>query len=412
MTCHLDSPMDERDEKWAQILGVRLKFSNFAYMKKTLLAIVAVMLALAPAAARGLKGKVIYVNPGHGGWTINDRPHATMNYEEMDTMSFFESKTCLWKGLELRDRLEAAGARVIMSRTTNGWVAVGDKNATANDRVETYADENGQQQLITLEKIACQVDSINPDYFIALHSNATGGGDGKTVNYLLYMYRGETGNDYAHGSIDRARVAFPYAWDNPLTVWTSSSPDDMYVAGDLTWMGGTPPGKPNVLGYTGWLAVLKHRVPSFLVEGSFHSYQPERQRLMNRDYCRMEGIRHFRGINAWFGGKPEKHGYIAGTIKSADERVDDPRFTYKEGTDDQWLPLNGAMVYLLNDRNVRIRHYQVDNEWNGFFGFFYLKPGKYTLVYEVPGYESVSEQVVVKKDHTTYCKPRLHRINH
>ena len=70
------------------------------------------------------------------------------------------------------------------------------------------------------------------------------------------------------------------------------------------------------------------------------------------------------------------------------------------------------MVYLLNDRNVRIRHYQVDNEWNGFFGFFYLKPGKYTLVYEVPGYESVSEQVVVKKDHTTYCKPRLHRIDH
>ena len=165
-------------------------------MMKRIVAITAVfIIALAPVAAKGLKGKVVYVNPGHGGWTINDRPHATMNYEEMDTMSFFESKTCLWKGLELRDRLQAAGARVIMSRTTNGWVSVGDKNATANDREETYADENGQQQLITLFKIASQVDSLNPDYFIALHSNATGGGDGKKVNYLLYMYRGDTGND-------------------------------------------------------------------------------------------------------------------------------------------------------------------------------------------------------------------------
>ena len=168
----------------------------FCDMKNRIILVAVVVMALLPAAAKGLKGKVIYVNPGHGGWTINDRPHATMNYEEMDTMSFFESKTCLWKGLELCDRLKAAGAKVIMSRTRNGWVAEGDKNATHYDRFETLADENGEQQLITLQKIACQVDSINPDYFIALHSNATGGGDGKKVNYLLYMYRGETGNDY------------------------------------------------------------------------------------------------------------------------------------------------------------------------------------------------------------------------
>ena len=379
----------------------------FCAMKNIIITVAVVLLALTPAAAKGLKGKVIYVNPGHGGWTVNDRPHATMNYEAMDTMSFFESKTCLWKAQELRDRLKAAGAKVIMSRTRNGWVAEGDKNATRNDRFETYADENGEQQLITLQKIACQVDSINPDYFIALHSNATGGEDGKTVNYLLYMYRGETGNDYAKGSIERAKVAFPYAYDNPLTVWTVKE-TDRYIAGDLSWMGGTPPGEPNVLGYTGWLAVLKHRVPSFLVEGSFHSYQPERQRLMNRDYCRMEGIRHFRGINAWFGGKPEKCGYIAGTIKSADEVIDNPRFKYKEDTDDQWLPLNGSIVYLLDSHNVRIRHYKVDNEWNGFFGFFYLKPGKYSLIYEAPGYETIIEKVEVKKNETTYCKPRLH----
>ncbi len=85
----------------------------FCTMKNIITLVAAMLLALAPAAATGLKGKVIYVNPGHGGWTVNDRPHATVNYESMDTMSFFESKTCLWKALELRDRLKAAGARVI-----------------------------------------------------------------------------------------------------------------------------------------------------------------------------------------------------------------------------------------------------------------------------------------------------------
>ena len=380
----------------------------FVPMKKTIALIAAMVLALVPAAAKGLKGKVIYVNPGHGGWTVNDRPHDTMNFEAMDTMSFFETKSNLWKGLELRDRLKAAGARVIMSRTRNGWVVAGDKNATANDRPETYADENGQEQLIDLFKIASQVDSINPDYFIAIHSNATGGGDGKKVNYLLYMYRGETGNDYAKGSIDRAKVAFPFVYDNPLTVW-SVKETDRYIAGDLSWMGGTPPGEPNALGYTGWLSVLKHKVPSFLVEGSFHSYQPERQRLMNRDYCRLEGVRHFMGINAWFDGKPEKHGYIAGTIKSADEQINDPRFNYIDGSDDQWLPLNGARVYLLDSRGVRIRHYQVDNEYNGFFGFFYLKPGRYTLVCEAPGSETATEQIEVKRGEISYYLPRLHK---
>ena len=77
-------------------------------MKKTFLAIFALLVTSMPLAAQGLKGKVIYVNPGHGGWTVNDRPHSTINYEAMDTMSFFESKTCLWKALELRNRLKAA----------------------------------------------------------------------------------------------------------------------------------------------------------------------------------------------------------------------------------------------------------------------------------------------------------------
>ena len=203
------------------------------------------------AMAGGLKGKVIYVNPGHGGWTANDRPIETINYVVMDTMGFFETKTNLWKGLELRDRLVKAGARVVMSRTRNGWVTAGQKNATARDRAETWSDENGQQQITTLQTIAMNVDSINPDYFLSIHSNATGGDDGKLCNYLALVYRGETGKAYAEGSDERAKQAYPYIWDNPLTVWTDKNSDAPFITGDLTWMGATPPGNPNALGYTG-----------------------------------------------------------------------------------------------------------------------------------------------------------------
>lgn len=376
-------------------------------MKRITSIVFSIVLTASTICAGGLKDKVIYVNPGHGGWTANDRPLATINYEAMDTMSFFETKSNLWKGLELRDRLVKAGAKVVMSRTRNGYVAAGQKNATALDRPETYCDEYGQQQLTTLQTIAMNVDSINPDYFVSMHSNATGGEDGKLCNYLVLVYRGETGNDYAKGSIERAEQAYPYIWDNPLTTWTSSSPEKPFITGDLTWMGATPPGDANKLGYQGYLGVMKHRVPSFLAEGSFHSYQPERQRLLNRDYCRYEGLRFYRAIKAWFGAGPDEVGHIVGTVKSATEHLEHPLYKYVPGSDDQWLPINGAMVYLKDNRGVTVRAYRTDGNYNGFFSFFDLKPGKYAIVVEKQGYAPVEMDVQVKADNISCLKPRL-----
>lgn len=376
-------------------------------MKRITTLLIAAATVMGMAASDGLKGKVIYVNPGHGGWTANDRPIATINYAEMDTMGFFETKTNLWKGLALRDRLVKAGAKVVMSRTRNGYVTAGQKNATPLDRPETFCDEYGQQQLTTLQTIAMNVDSINPDYFVSMHSNATGGPDGKLCNYLVLVYRGETGNDYAKGSIARAEQAYPYIWDNPLSVWTSSSPEKPFITGDLTWMGATPPGNPNAIGYTGYLGVMKHRVPSFLAEGSFHSYQPERQRLLNRDYCRYEALRFYRAIKAWFGEKPDKVGHIVGTVKSATEHFEHPLYKYVPESDDQWLPINGAMVYLKDGRGTTVRGYHTDGNYNGFFSFYDLKPGKYTIVVDARGYDTMTFTAEVKADEITAVKPRL-----
>ena len=59
--------------------------------------------------ATDLKDARIYINPGHGGWTANDRPMATINYAQMDIRGFFETNTNLIKGLALRDELVKAG---------------------------------------------------------------------------------------------------------------------------------------------------------------------------------------------------------------------------------------------------------------------------------------------------------------
>ena len=36
--------------------------------------------------ANDLSEARIYINPGHGGWGPNDRPMATINYAQMDTL--------------------------------------------------------------------------------------------------------------------------------------------------------------------------------------------------------------------------------------------------------------------------------------------------------------------------------------
>ena len=393
-------------------------------MMKKFMLIMLVCMCVKCGWAKGLKGKTIYLNPGHGGYTTGDRPTATINHEMMDTLSFYETRSNLWKALETRTHLLRDGAKVIMSRTKSGYVTQAqmekgllnenqeshavpskDKVDPRFNRVETDDDGTGQQQIVALERIACQVDSIKPDYFLSMHSNAHK--NGSKVNYLVMLFRGETGKPYFENSDSMARVMWPYVFHNPLSVWSHYAIDKPAVVGDISWMGGTPPGTPNRIGVNGYYAVLKFRAPGFLVEGSFHTYDPERQRLLNRDYCRLEGIRYYRGIRAYFRGKPEKVGYIAGTLKSATEMMDHPRYTYREGTTDQWKPINQGMVYLYDDRGVNIKAYLTDQEWNGVFAFFDLKPGTYTLRYKAYGYEEFSEKVVVKADQTTYTLPQL-----
>ena len=104
--------------------------------------------------------------------------------------------------------------------------------------------------------------------------------------------------------------------------------------------------------YEGYLGVLKHGVPGFLLEGYFHTYQPARHRALNPDYCKQDAVRMSRGLAAIFNLPAETTGYIMGTVKDLHEIIVNPVFHYAPRTNDQWLPLNGATVTLFKVRKV------------------------------------------------------------
>ena len=394
-------------------------------MKKTLLLMAACVVSIAMFAT-DLTGKRIYINPGHGSWGPNDRPNATIPYPNLpttgmpDTVGFYESNTNLWKCLELRDKLEAAGAYVLMSRTQSGpWpyeMVDGDYpdyTWTAYQALPDYEKYNRG-----LLDIADEAEANNMDYFISVHSNAAT--EGNTVNYLSYFYRGkEDGTYVVPGAKDMCKRSWYHAFEcrsmdglEPTNYDTRDPETSKHILADIDFYkkdgktqeyDATLPSTGKT--YTGYLGVLHHGVPGFLVEGYFHTYQPARHRALNPDYCKQEGIRYFRGIVDYFKADPETKGYILGTVKDEHNPFTHELYKYAANTNDQYAPLNGAVVTLSTEAGEQIATYTVDQNYNGLFYFPNLEPGTYKLDAVMDGYKPLHRQyqtVVVEANATSY----------
>ena len=353
----------------------------------------------------------IYVNPGHGSWnTANCRNMRTINYPNYgDTLGFWESNTNMWKCYALQEKLLAAGHTVKMSRTKTGGTSL---------QYSSQYDKN-------LSVIAMESENWGSDYFISVHSNAAATDDygNALVNYPSYFYRGTmnrpTHNPYVKNSDKMAIAAWPHTFiihDNKMefnSYWSMTNPG---IYGDITQMGG----QSTVNGYTGYFGVLKHGDPGYLVEGYFHVYSPARRRAMNPDWCRQEGVRHYRGIQAWYGNtKPETKGYIMGYIRTKDKKLTHNFYKPKPGTNDEYHPINGAKVVLRNAKNEVIKtncyhhvarmlknqdYYTTDHQYNGVFVYENLAPGEYTMYFHASGYKDVVQKITVKADQTSYCE--------
>ena len=389
-------------------------------MKKTLLLMAACVVSIAMFAT-DLTGKRIYINPGHGSWGPNDRPNATIPYPNLastgmpDTCGFYETNTNLWKCLELRDRLEAAGAYVMMSHTKGGpWPYEKVDGEYPDYTWEAY------QQLPDIEKynrplleIADEAEANNMDYFISVHSNAAT--DGNTVNYLAYFYRGDNaGNHVVPGAIDRCKRSWYHSFEcrsmdglEPTNYDTRDPETSKHILADIDFYhssyDATLPSSGKT--YTGYLGVLHHGVPGFLVEGYFHTYHPARHRALNPDYCKQEGIRYYRGIVDFYGAEPDTKGYILGTVKDEHNAFVHELYKYAANTNDQYAPLNGAVVTLSKENGEVVGTYTVDNNYNGLFYFPDLEPGTYKLDAVAEGYKPLHRKyqtVVVEANATSY----------
>ena len=405
-------------------------------MKKIFMILAAALLTVSMSAA-DLAGKRIYVNPGHGSWGPNDRPMATIPYPELpktgmpDTLGFYESNTNLWKCMYLGEKLEAAGATVLYSRTQSGpWpyeMKDGDypdytynKGGSIADPTigwqysdGYYAHPDYEKYNRSLSEICREVEANNIDYFISVHSNANS--EGSTANFPLMLYRGPDaysganavdGAEYVEGSSEKAKLANEEKLKIMKAGIDVASSTNLNIRGDWNFYGSTSTLTINGKTYKGYLGVMKHGASGFLSEGYFHTCQPARHRALNPDYCHMEGLDYYRAIIRYYGADAETKGYIVGTVKDANNKMNHSLFNYAPKTNDQWVPCNGAEV-ILKKAGVEVARYQVDDFYNGVFVFEGLEPGDdYTLDATCSGYHPLAQDqkvaLTVKANETTY----------
>ena len=387
----------------------------------------------------------IYINPGHGTYTSNDRPMATIkhgafNSSKVDTAGFFESNTNMQKAYGLLDKLKEYGVPYDPSKPITGKNQVNIRMSHATTGTSP-----------ALSTVAQEAKTMNADMFISIHSNAnTGTGDNPSghtnFNQLLFLHRGWDGIPYVDGSDEMAMACWNHAiknehmhfnWlDNPTVVYNDGKVysgrkyyptykdedgNPYWIKGDVTFQYGyTDPN--NSGGYTRYYGVLNHEIPGFLVEGYDHTYRPAMHRAMNDDVCRHEGELYARGINDYFGwGKKDSYGKIYGIVRDQSVTMNNTYFSiiqnptldtnkYIDPVDNK-QPLNNVIVSLYNSDGEEVDTYTTDDEWNGVYMFKKVAPGTYTIKHSLDGYKEVTKTVTVVANETNYIDINMRSYN-
>lgn len=188
----------------------------------------------------GLRGKVIVVDPGHGG----NNPGAVAN-------GVHEADINLGVGLKLRDRLRQAGATVIMTRDTDRNVAPG-------------ASSLGEELQARIDMI----ESNHADIFVSVHSNEN---PDPSIAGAMTFYPSGKSSALAR-EVQSALVRETSAVDK------GTEPATFYVLRNAT-------------------------VPAILVEMGFVSNAGEAAKLNSDAYCNKVAQGVFNGIAKYFQNK-------------------------------------------------------------------------------------------------------------
>jgi len=341
-------------------------------MKKLMTLICGMLLS-----ASALFASDVYINPGHGDWSATDRPLATVRHAVYDTLGFFESNTNLWKGLYLREQLEAAGLTVTMSRTDCG---VGRNK--------------------DLDVIAAEAEACGASYFISIHSNANQ--EPGLTNWPSFFYH--SGEGGIRGQSDVMSQEANTAW---LEIWTTdvNATDKLeyctytsYITGDL---------RPD----DGYYGVLWTAVPGYMAEAYFHTYRPSRHRCLNPDRCCVEGYLYGKAIKSWFDKPASTTGMIYGIVCDAQNDATPDLYLPTQPGWQAKTPLEGVRVQLRTTTGELVtgidcypyvaRHltdqayYTTDDNYNGVFVFKDVAPGNYKMDFLKYGYNDTTINITV-----------------
>lgn len=318
------------------------------------------------AEAKSLKGVKVYINPGHGGYTSNDRPIHIYPFVANDSAGYWESKSNLYKGLHLYHILDSLGCKPYLSRT---------KNTEADDR--------------DLSGIAAEANSLGCDLFFSIHSNA-----GENVNRPLMLYRENSiGTPRYPENVTISKLMWKNFHSSKLPIWTN---DNEYVVGDLTFY-------QNM--WSGGLGVLRTLyVPGLLSEGSMHEHRPEAYRLMNDDVWWLEAWHIAKSIIEFYDAD-EKFvtGNVAGIVyDNHNLREKDMPVNFTVFGRDKFAPINGAYIELLDKSGNVVQTRTTDNIYNGAYVFRNVTPGQYTVKVQHNEYYTETYDVTVTAMETTY----------
>lgn len=200
-----------------------------------------------------LRGKRIFIDPGHGG---DDRKNKSY------TGKIVEADVNLRVALNLRDFLVQAGATVIMSRVSDQTVDLKYRSIMANNN--------------------------NVDLFISIHHNAVPNITKSWMNYTSTYYHAKPGDwEYEPSEKDVAK----------------------FIQRDLAFFMGNSGGLGSFDGtysdyeiYPGeGFSVLRETVaPAVLVECAFHTNSMEEARLGVEEFNRLQAWGIFRGLGRYY----------------------------------------------------------------------------------------------------------------
>jgi len=196
-----------------------------------------------------LDGKVIVIDPGHGGSAATDsyRQGPTGEREEWIDLRV---------GLMLKDLLEAKGARVIMTRSTDVPFPLADRSKLANDN--------------------------KADLFVSIHHNATAD---PAVNFPIIYYHGLS-------SSNQAGVKLGKMLAKNLQKYMYKSKTPVSVVSDYTIFSGA--GSSVLRGTYG--------IPGVLAEASFFTNPEEETRLKEKEHNQNEAIAFAKTIEKFLSG--------------------------------------------------------------------------------------------------------------